>query len=78
MFTLSDSRDIGCPTLASADEPEELHAVADAMGIPEECRIILSEPMKTVMSELFPIVRLPENLNGRITPGAITRPHGGI
>ncbi len=78
MFTLSDSRDIGCPVRACADEPHELDAVADAVGIPEACRIVLSEPMKTVMGELFPIVRLPENINVRITPGAITRPHGGI
>lgn len=63
MFTLHDSRDVGMHERASADDPKELHRIADAIGIPERCRLILSDPLKTVASELFPVVALPPNPN---------------
>lgn len=66
MFTLHDSRDIGMPARACADDPKELHNVADAVDIPEQRRLILSDPRKTVASELFPVVALPPNPNGRL------------
>ena len=63
MFTLHDSRDIGMPARASADDPKELHAIAEMTRIPERCRLILSDPLKTVAGELFPVVALPPNPN---------------
>lgn len=48
-----------------ADDPKELHRIADAIGIPERCRLILSDPLKTVASELFPVVALPPNPNAQ-------------
>jgi hypothetical protein len=63
MFTLHDSRDVGMHERVGADDPKELHRIADAIGIPERCRLILSDPLKTVASELFPVVALPPNPN---------------
>ena len=54
------------PARACADDPKELHNVADAVDIPEQRRLILSDPRKTVASELFPVVALPPNPNGRL------------
>jgi hypothetical protein len=65
MFTLHDSRDIGMPARACADDPKELHAIAEMTRIPERCRLILSDPLKTVASELFPVVALPRNPNAQ-------------
>ena len=66
MFTLHDSRDIGMPVRARHDDPQALHDIADAVGIPKQRRLILSDPRKTVASELFPVVALPPNPNGRL------------
>lgn len=63
MFTLHDSRDIGMPVRARHDDPQALHDLADAVGIPEQRRLILSDPLKTMAGELFPIVALPRNPN---------------
>lgn len=37
MFTLHDSRDIGMPARACADDPKELHAIAEMTRIPYTC-----------------------------------------
>lgn len=75
MFTLSDSRDIGCPILATADTAQEIHSAAERLGIPDDRTIILSDPYHRCTP---PLVALEKNANGRITLGAILRPHGGM
>lgn len=75
MFTLSDSRDTGCPILATADTVQEIHEAAERLGIPDAHTIILSDPHYRCTP---PVVALEKNANGRITLGAILRPHGGM
>ena len=50
MYTIHDSRDMGCPVRGFVDDrnPAAAHRSAAALGIPEAHRIILSEPRITV------------------------------
>jgi hypothetical protein len=50
MYTIHDSADVGCPVRAFADDrdPAAAHRRAEALGIPEARRILLSEPRVSV------------------------------
>lgn len=50
MYTIHDSRDMGCPVRGFVDDrdPAAAYRSAAALGIPEAHRIILSEPRITV------------------------------
>lgn len=65
MYTIHDSRDIGCPVRGFIDDrdPAKAHEMAQALGIPEERRIILSDPHMRAGDVLNPPVKLGRNEN---------------
>lgn len=65
MYTIHDSADIGCPVRGVADDrdPKKAHDLADALGIPEERRIFISNPKARAEDVLNPPVMLGRNEN---------------